>query len=289
LKPTNNSVSSAVESKNSDITSLYRLDLNYIGTEYFGFQSQPNGNTIQDHLEKALGILCRHPVRVTAASRTDTGVHAEHQVVTFKSPHDLKPHRLVNGLNALLPPTIRVAKACAVAGTFHPIFDCTGKIYRYQIWRSHGESSFLAQRSWKLITDLDIEAMRRASGCLLGEHDFTSFCAKDSSAKSKVRRLREIKIIERGPMLELWFLGDGFLKQMVRNIVGALVAVGRNRINEGRLREILEIRDRSKAPETAPADGLSLMLIFYGHDQGITALLEKEIKRYNLSLYSDWI
>lgn len=281
MKPTNKSAPLANETKNPDDVSLYRLDLNYIGADYHGFQSQPNGKTIQDHLEKALGVFCRHQVRITAASRTDTGVHAEHQVVTFRSKSGLDPARVVKGLNALLPISIRVMSALPVENSFHPIFKCTGKVYRYRIWRSQGESSFATPMTWKLVGDLDVDAMRGASKSLVGRHDFTSFCATDSSAKSKIRNLREIKIVESGPMLEFWFLGDGFLKQMVRNLVGALVAIGRKKITDEQLSNILAAKDRSMAPETAPAEGLCLIFIFYGNDLDLSTLLEQSTKRYN--------
>lgn len=289
LKPTSKTDSIPDPSEPLSSESLYRLDLNYIGLAYLGFQSQPCGKTIQDHLEKALGIFCRHSVRLTAASRTDTGVHAEHQVVTFKSRAGLEPARLVKGLNALLPPDIRVMNAGQVDGSFHPIFHCTGKIYRYRIWRSHGESSFMNSMTWKLVGDLDVTAMQKAAKLLLGRHDFTSFCATDSSAKSKIRNLREIRMIERGPVLEIWFLGDGFLKQMLRNIVGSLVAVGRRKITVQQIQSILNAKDRAQAAETAPAEGLCLMLIFYGNDSDLSTLLEQSISRYNFSLYSDWL
>ncbi len=281
MKPTNKSATSSDEIKNLEDVCLYRLDLNYIGSDYLGFQSQPNGQTVQDQLEKALGVFCRHPVRITAASRTDTGVHAEHQVVTFKTKAGLDSARLVKGLNALLPSNIRVMNALPVVSNFHPIFNCTGKVYRYNLWRSHGESSFANHLTWKLVGDLDIEAMRHAATGLVGRHDFTSFCASDSSAKSKIRNLREIVIIERGPLLELWFLGDGFLKQMIRNLVGALVAIGRKKISFEHLMGVLAAKDRSQAPETAPAEGLCLMCIFYGDDANISTLLEPSTSRYN--------
>jgi len=281
LKPTNKSATLSDETKNLEDACLYRLDLNYMGADYLGFQSQPNGQTVQDQLEKALGVFCRHPVRITAASRTDTGVHAEHQVVTFKTKAGLDSARLVKGLNALLPSNIRIMNALPVVSSFHPIFNCTGKVYRYKLWRSHGESSFANPLTWKLVGDLDIDAMRHAATVLIGRHDFTSFCASDSSAKSKIRNLREIVIIERGPLLELWFLGDGFLKQMIRNLVGALVAIGRKKISIEQLMSILAARDRSQAPETAPAEGLCLMRIFYGDDANISTLLEPSTSRYN--------
>lgn len=268
---------------------LYRLDLAYNGKVYHGFQSQPSGNTVQDHLEVALSKFCRHPVRVTAASRTDSGVHAEQQVVTFKSAGNIDLYRIVKALNALLPPDIRVMRAAQADASFHPIFNSTGKVYRYWIWRSPGETPFINPFAWSLGVALDTEAMRSGSRHLIGTHDFTSFCAVDSTAKSKIRRLREVQIIERGPLLEIWCLGDGFLKQMVRNIVGCLVAVGKGKIEASEVKGILNSMDRSVAPSTAPAEGLCLVRIFYGDDLSVPSLLDQARSGYNVALFNGWM
>ena len=268
---------------------LYRLDLTYIGERYHGFQSQPSGMGIQDHLERALATFCRHPVRVTAASRTDTGVHAEHQVVTFRSAAGLDTYRIVKALNALLSADVRVVNARIATETFHPIFNSTGKVYRYRIWKSAGESPFMSPFAWRLTSPLDIPAMTDAARYMVGTHDFTSFCAIDSSAKSKVRRVREVVLSDRGTMLEIWVLGDGFLKQMVRNMVGVLVAVGRGKLKEQDVRGILDAKDRKVAPATAPANGLCLVKVFYGDDLSVSALLEQARNGYNVSLSGDWI
>ena len=268
---------------------LYRLDLTYIGERYHGFQSQPSGMGIQDHLEQALATFCRHPVRVTTASRTDTGVHAEHQVVTFRSGAGLDNYRIVKALNALLSPDVRVINARVAPDTFHPIFNSTGKVYRYRIWKSAGESPFMSPYAWRLTSPLDVPAMTSAARHMIGTHDFTSFCAMDSSAKSKIRRVREIVLSDRGTMLEVWVLGDGFLKQMVRNIVGLLVAVGRGKLSEQSVRGILDAKDRKLAPATAPANGLCLVKVFYGDDLTVSSLLEQARNGYNLSLSGDWI
>ena len=293
MKPSNNSDRLPIDGGSGDLTNisqaLYRLDLCYVGSSYLGFQSQPNRNTIQDHLEACLATFCRQTIRITAASRTDTGVHAEQQVVTFRGDPSMDPVRLVKGLNALLPRDIKIMNARRVEDGFHPIFNCTGKIYRYWIWRSYGESPFLNPFCWNVTGELDVESMLQASSSIIGEHDFTSFCASDSTAKSKIRRLREVSIVSRGPLLELMFLGDGFLKQMIRNLVGALVAVGRKKINVHDLRAILEAKDRTAAPSTAPAEGLCLLRIFYGDDTDIATLLEKQRKEYNLNLYTEWL
>jgi len=228
-------------------------------------------------------------VRVTAASRTDTGVHAEHQVVTFKSAAGLDTYRIVKALNALLSPDVRVMNARVADASFHPIFNSTGKVYRYRIWKSAGESPFMSPFAWRMTSPLDVNAMDRAARHLVGTHDFTSFCAIDSSAKSKVRRVREIYLSDRGVQLEIWVLGDGFLKQMVRNMVGVLVAVGRGKIGEQDVRGILDAKDRKMAPATAPANGLCLVKVFYGDDLSVSPLLEQARSGYNLSLAGEWI
>src|SRR5262249_43041998 len=146
--------------------------------------SQPSGRGIQDAVEKSLMTFCRDSVRVIAASRTDTGVHADAQVVIFRSQRILEPFRLVKGLNALLPACVRVAHVEVCAQDFHPIFHSTGKAYRYRIWRSAGEHPALMPYVWQVTSELDIATMRAGAKLFLGEHDFTSFCAADSSAKS---------------------------------------------------------------------------------------------------------
>jgi tRNA pseudouridine38-40 synthase len=266
---------------------LYRLDISYIGTSYYGFQSQPHGNTVQDFLEKALATFCKHPVRVTAASRTDTGVHAEHQVVTFKAAAGLDHYRMLKALNALLPDSIRVVSVCYPEFDFHPMTSSTGKVYRYRIWRSPGESPFVMPFVWVLTTPLDIAAMRVAANGLIGVHDFTSFCAADSSAASKVRRVRDIQILECGPMLEFWFIGDGFLKQMIRNIVGTLVNVGKGVYPPDEVARILAAKSRLAAGMTVPGQGLALVRILFGDDTNLGTLLEASRTGYNVALPKD--
>ena len=270
------------------VSTLYRLDMSYNGAAYHGFQSQPSGRTIQDHLETALATLCPHPLRVTAASRTDTGVHAEHQVVTFKTAPGQNLYRMVKALNALLPSDVRILSASCPNADFHPIIHCSGKVYRYRIWRAAGESPFVTPFAWSMSASLDVAAMSKASRHLIGEHDFTSFCAVDSSARSKIRRVREIVIREAGPLLEFWILGDGFLKQMVRNIVGTLMAVGKGVITESHVKEILALKNRREAGSTAPGQGLCLVRIFYNDDLALHTLLEQARNGYNLALSGDW-
>lgn len=289
MKPLNEASSESSSSAVPVTQSLYRLSLAYIGTRYHGFQSQPSGMGIQDHVEKALAIFCRHPVRITSASRTDAGVHAEDQVVTFKTVTGVDPVRIVKSMNALMPADVRVKHAAVVDDTFHPIINCTGKVYRYSIWRSCGENPLITPLAWTQTAELDLVAMEQAARVFVGTHDFTSFCAVDSSARTKIRTVREVLIVNKHPLLEIWVLGDGFLKQMVRNMVGSLMAVGRGKISVGDLRKILDGRNRELAPATAPAGGLCLVKVFYGNDLSISALIEQARSGYNVSLVDQWI
>ncbi len=289
MKPTNDNSSTDLLSKSLVTQSLYRLDVSYLGTRYQGFQSQPSGMGIQDYLERALATFCRHPVRITAASRTDAGVHAEGQVVTFKSSAGLNLARIVRSLNALLPADIRIKNATTTDERFHPIINATCKAYRYSIWRVTGESPIVTPYCWIQTIPLDVKAMQKASRVFIGTHDFTSFCAVDSSARSKIRTVREILILDKCAMLEVWVLGDGFLKQMVRNMVGALVAIGKGKISTDDLRQILAAKNRELAPATAPANGLSLAKVFYGDETTTESLVQDAKNGYNMSLAGEWM
>lgn len=289
MKHLSDEAKSASEGSVPVTQSLYRLDLSYIGTRYQGFQSQPSGMGIQDHVEQALATFCRHPVRITSASRTDAGVHAEDQIVTFKSVSGIDTIRIVKSLNALMPADIRVKRALVAQDTFHPIIHCTGKVYRYSIWRSAGESPMITPFAWTQTAQLDLQSMHHAARVFVGTHDFTSFCAVDSSARTKTRTVRDVVIVDKYPLLEIWVIGDGFLKQMVRNMVGALVAVGKGKISPLDLKKILDGRNRELAPATAPAAGLCLVKVFYGNDSTIPALVEQARNGYNVSLSDQWI
>jgi tRNA pseudouridine38-40 synthase len=241
----------------------FRMDLKYLGAGYHGWQSQPSGAGIQDHVEKALGTLLRHPVRLIAAARTDSGVHAEHQVTIFRTSVTPDERRWLKGLYGLLPSNIGVTSLVAVADEFHPIYSATGKVYCYRVWRGAARNPFVAPVVTTLHRELNVDLMREAARTFVGRHDFTSFCALDSSAKTRERTVTDIQIVERGPVVEFWVLGEGFLKQMVRNLVGTLLDVGATKTSVKDVKVILEARDRTRAGATAPAEGLSLIEVFY--------------------------
>ncbi len=245
--------------------SLYRLDLAYVGSDFMGWQSQLHGNTVQDEIEKALKVVLRKATRITGASRTDTGVHAEHQVATFRFQEGLDCIRAQRSIQALLPPTVGIYRLGPAEPGFNPIYQACAKVYRYRLWRGSSPSPFARPYLWTLSgrPHLDVAAMEEASRFLLGRHNFRSFCASDSSASSFERTIFDLRWQDHGNLLEFFILGDGFLKQMVRSLVGTLVEVGRGKRPPQAIEAILASQDRTQAGLTAPPEGLSLLRIFY--------------------------
>lgn len=240
-----------------------RLVVQYDGTEYAGFQVQPDCPTVQGALEQALGRLLGETIRVTGASRTDAGVHACGQVVTFTTENVIPLERVVPALNAALPQSVAAICADEVAPDFHPRFRARHKQYLYRLLNRALPSPFIGRYAWHVPLALDVEAMQEAAGHLVGEHDFAAFCAAGGSAKTTVRELTELTVRRNDEIIEISVCGNAFLYMMVRIIVGTLVQVGLGRLEAERVREILESRDRNEAGPTAPPQGLTLMRIEY--------------------------
>lgn len=261
------SISASKDSANSESLSkfyTYRIDLNFIGTEFNGWQSQPSGNTIQDALERALAVALRKKIRVLGASRTDTGVHAEHQVATFRVDEKIDCPRVFRSLQALVPHSIGILSLAPVSTDFHPIVHAFAKLYRYRIWLGPGTNTFIRPFSWSIPYALDTDAMKLAGARFIGRHHFKSFAAIDNSSKTFDRTIFDMKWVYKGNgLFELYILGEGFLKQMVRNLVGTLVEVGQGKRKPEDMPEILKAADRRAAGMTAPAGGLSLVEIYY--------------------------
>jgi tRNA pseudouridine38-40 synthase len=262
----------------------YRMDLAYIGTAFQGWQSQPGGNTVQDALEKALRTALRQELRVMGASRTDTGVHAEQQVATFRSREPLNCELVLRSLQALVPPTIGVLNLRPWAQDFHPILSAKSKVYRYRIWIGTPQNPFVRPFAWSMHHALDLASLQEASRHLLGLHDFRSFCASDASVVTYDRTIHEARWVQRGPLLEFYILGDGFLKQMVRSLVGTLVKVGLGKLKPEDIKRILSAHDRRQAGQTAPAHGLSLLRIFYDATEKIPEPLISSGSEFGFSL-----
>lgn len=253
----------------------YRLDLSYNGTSFNGWQTQPDGGSVQDHIEAAVSRIIG-PTKILGASRTDSGVHAEHQVAVFDSSKELDTFKSLKGFNALLSKDIRICKLSRVASDFHPILHAKSKLYRYRLWLKHCESPFAAPFSWT-VPNVDIDLMRKAAGEFVGHHNFKSFCASDTNAKTFDRHILEITFDVRDSWTDVYILGEGFLKQMVRNIVGTLVEIGLGRMERASLPGIIAAQDRRRAGRTAPAKGLSLVEIYYEQNPtSIRAALNEE-------------
>lgn len=259
----------------------YRLDICYLGGGFQGWQKQPSKLSVQDHLESAIKTILREEVKTLGASRTDTGVHAEHQVVVFESEKSIDPYKFRRSLSALVPEGVGVLDCQVVHSDFHPILSNQGKVYRYRIWRGANPHPFLKGISWHFPSSIDVEIIRENLFQLLGKHDFKSFCASDSSAKTTVRTISEVKLIENSDLLEIWLCGNGFLKQMVRAIAGTLVEQASGQISDS-MQTIIRKKSREAAGRTAPANGLSLVRLFYQEILPIDSLVNSQICGINL-------
>jgi tRNA pseudouridine38-40 synthase len=240
-----------------------KLTVEYAGTHYHGWQFQANSDSIQAVLERALSTFLRTPTRVIGAGRTDAGVHALGQVVSFSTDKELTAHRIRRALNALTPSDITVKEVEIVADSFDPRRDARSRVYEYHIINRPTPSPFFLNRAWHLHQPLNVEAMRTASSCLLGEHDFSSFRATGCDAAHPIRMVYRTTLEQRGELLVFTIEATAFLRHMVRNIVGTLVEVGHGERTVESVQELLGLRDRTKAGDTAPAHGLYLMEVKY--------------------------
>ncbi len=237
--------------------------MEYEGGGYHGWQKQPQATTVQEILEEGIERLTQRASRAIAAGRTDAGVHALQQVVHFHTSSVLPVGTLQRGLNALLPPDIRVLRAEEVSWEFHARYSAVGKRYEYQIWNAPIPSAFLRRYAWWIPIPLDVKAMEVASRHVTGRQDFSSFRSANCDGKQPVREVRGCGWKREGPLLIFWVEADGFLRYMVRTMVGTLVDVGMARRAPEELEEILKARDRTRAGRTAPARGLFLVSVSY--------------------------
>ena len=241
----------------------------YDGTDFGGWQVQPENPSVQQLIEGRLEQLyVNQPVRIHSSGRTDAGVHAVGQAVTFDPPEipNIPPENLQTALNNSLPASIRIKDAkFADTPDFHARYSAKGKAYTYVI--NFGEQTpFNARYSWYFPEIADIPAMRRAAAILEGEHDFSAFTTSRSDIENAVRNIYRVDIQEFGDFLALTFVGSGFLYKMVRNLTGLLALVGTGEMGSDEVGQIMESKDRSVAPKSAPPNGLFLMEVFYVED-----------------------
>jgi tRNA pseudouridine38-40 synthase len=247
---------------------LFKIVLTYDGTDYVGWQRQASGVSIQGLIEEALLALDGCAVTVTGAGRTDAGVHALGQVAAFTIGRELGADALVRALNAHLPQAVRVVAAAAAPPGFHPRFSARSKTYRYRLWNAEVTSPFERGYAWHVPGALDVEAMHAAARLLEGRHDFASFRATGSAVATTEREILKSTIqseISNPPsaMLVYEVEGSGFLRHMVRIIVGSLVEIGRGRKPIDWMSALLAARDRVQAGPTAPPHGLFLVRVAY--------------------------
>ncbi len=241
----------------------WRLDLEYDGAPFAGWQIQPGRPTVQGALEEAVAALFGVDARVCASGRTDAGVHAEHQVASFVTPVERPARAVRDGLNAHLPPAIAVVRAEKVPLEFDPRRQVKTKVYRYTWLDRPARSPFLARRAWHLRTRLDVAAMDEAARFLAGTHDFEAFRAQGCQADHAIRTIGPLKVAREGDTVSLRVMGHGFLRHMIRIIAGTLTEVGQGRRPASWVREVLQGRDRTRAGRTAPPHGLTLEAVHY--------------------------
>ena len=242
-----------------------KLTVAYDGTAYSGWQLQPNGKTVQELLEGALAQILQEMVRVRAAGRTDAGVHAREQVVDFADAGKRDLETVVRGGNAFLPADIRILTAAEVSPEFDARRHALEKEYRYFLYLSPVPSPFLSRYSWHIEAPIDIGAVREGLSHLVGEHDFSSFRGQGCAAESPVRAVFRTDITPHD-VPGLWSIdiaGSGFLRHMVRNIVGTVVNAGKGKHPPAHVAEILRARDRTAAGVNAPPHGLFLWRVSY--------------------------
>lgn len=258
----------------SVVKQTIRLSIAYDGSSYQGWQSQRSGKTVQDTISYAIFVVTGERVRLTGASRTDAGVHSLEQVAAFETSSRLSPDTVRRALNANLPADIRVLTAETADEGFHPRYDALGKTYCYLIHQGELSSAFLHRYVWHIRNKLDSDAMKKASACLIGVHDFSSFRGSGCGAKHPKREIVSLSITHhrrmsfmtmpvRGDFLRIEIQANAFLRHMARNIVGTLAEVGRGSIPHEQMKKILQSCRREDAGPTAPASGLFLKKIIY--------------------------
>jgi tRNA pseudouridine38-40 synthase len=238
--------------------------LKYDGRNYHGWQRQLNDISIQEVIEDKIQIMTREPVRLTASGRTDAGVHALEQVCNFFTLTNIPPDSMKNGLNSLLPDDIFIIDAEYAPNDFHSRYSAKSKIYEYRIRNVPEPDIFLRDYTWHIRKNLNLEYIQTCLSVLVGRHDFSAFKSTGSSNKNPVREMMRAELICPGAgSLSLVFKADGFLRHMVRNIVGTVIEVGLGKISCDEFKTILESRDRQSAGIKAPPQGLFLVRINY--------------------------
>ncbi|MFA5155951.1 MAG: tRNA pseudouridine(38-40) synthase TruA [Candidatus Omnitrophota bacterium] len=242
-----------------------KVEIEYDGTNYCGWQVQSSSHkaSIQETIERAIRKILNEKVKIIGSGRTDAGVHARAQVANFRIKSAMPLARLQEGLNAVLPQDIAITAMREADPDFHSRFSAKSKIYRYTILNSQHRSPFLRDSAFFCRYPLDVKLMQREARQLLGRHNFRAFCAAQGKGKNPFKTIKRIAVAKCGSRIDIEVEADGYLYNMVRNIAGTLIDVGRGRLPAGSLKKILAQRNRVKAGPTAPAKGLCLLKVKY--------------------------
>ena len=240
-----------------------RLRIAYDGTDFCGWQIQDGQRTVQGEMEQALDIIHEHPVRLRAAGRTDSGVHAHGQVANFVTDSSIPTERIWKALNSRLPRDIRVYSSEEVPESFHSRYDARWRVYKYFIHISEYSDPFTRRFCLTLKRGPDMTILNRHAADLIGAHDFTTFSATGDQSESRVREIRSAVFYRERQFLVFRIVGNAFLWRMVRSVVGTVLEVEEAGHPVGYLRELIESRDRSRAGSTAAAKGLTLFRVVY--------------------------
>ncbi len=243
-----------------------KVVVQYDGTDYFGFQYQPGVPTIQRELERVLSTITKERVTVYGSGRTDTGVHAAGQVISFRTGGTIPVEKLCIAMNSLLPGSIAAVEAAEVEPDFHARYSAVSRLYVYDILNREVPDAFASRFSWHVRHALDVQSMDDSAGALLGVHDFSSYACADRDEGSPMRDLLEIGANRVGEHVFIAMRANAFLRSMARIIVGTLVEVGLGMRSGSDIGEILDAADRRLAGKTAPAQGLCLAEVEYNRD-----------------------
>ena len=238
------------------------FEVSYDGTAYAGWQVQENARTVQSVIEQGLETILKHRVRITYAGRTDAGVHALGQVISFSSKSGMTEEQFKHALNALFPQDIRIVKPLIVAPDFHPRYDARARWYRYIMWNGKESVPFFRNYAFRLDRAVDMEMLQSYGDRIVGEHDFTSFASLEQG-ENPVRKVFSCEVHRRNDFVILDLVANAFLRKMVRSIVGTFLQLEQRGEKPEQVDEILKAKDRGQAGSTAYAGGLYLARVFY--------------------------
>jgi tRNA pseudouridine38-40 synthase len=243
----------------------WKCTVAFDGTDFYGWQSQVGGNTVQDYIEKRLEVIFKEPIRIVGSSRTDSGVHAAGMVFHFDAEWQHPVKHLLRAVRVGLPKGILILNVKRVSDSFHARFSATGKRYIYRIyegWATPFDSRFAYSLENR---KLDVGRMKNAAKYFVGTHDFTAFAADrgDDSVEDPVKEMTRVEIVKRGQSVKIIFEGSGFMYKMARSMTGALIDVGTGKLEPEHIEKILQSRVRTALIVTAPAQGLTLDKVFY--------------------------